>query len=98
MYNAGKGQDFFAIELVNGHIHYIVNLGYGIISLKDTCPKSLTDNVWHTVSIGRPAKDRHTLMVDDYLTSVKSTGDNLNLNLDGILFLGEFTVDIGDGL
>jgi neurexin len=34
MYNAGKDQDFLAIELVNGHIHYVLNLGYGIIAIK----------------------------------------------------------------
>jgi leucine-rich repeat transmembrane neuronal protein 1/2 len=44
MYNAGKGQDFVAVELVNGHVHYVLNLGYGIIAIKDNSPKSLSDN------------------------------------------------------
>jgi len=90
MYNAGKGQDFLAVELVNGHIHYVLNLGYGIIAIKDNSPKSLSDNQWHSVSIGRPTKEKHTLMVDEHLAMAKSTGDNIYLDLDGILFLGDF--------
>ena len=27
MYNAGRGKDFMAIELVGGHVHYVFNLG-----------------------------------------------------------------------
>ena len=90
MYNAGKGQDFFAVELVNGHIHYVLNLGYGIIAIKDNSPKSLSDNQWHSVSIGRPTREKHTLMVDEHLAVAKSTGENIYLDLDGILFLGMF--------
>lgn len=29
LYNAGKGQDFVAVELVDGHLHYLFNLGDG---------------------------------------------------------------------
>ena len=27
MYNAGKNNDFLGLELVNGHVHYIFNMG-----------------------------------------------------------------------
>lgn len=27
LYNAGKGKDFIAVELVNGFIHYVYNFG-----------------------------------------------------------------------
>ena len=53
MFNAGKGHDFVAVELVNGHINYILNLGYGPIVIKDSCPGPLNDNQWHTVQIAR---------------------------------------------
>ena len=72
MYNAGKGQDFIAVELVNGHIHYIFNLGYGSISIKDNCPRNLNDNQWHSVTVGRPSKFRHTLLVDSHLALANS--------------------------
>ncbi|GFW98103.1 neurexin-2 [Trichonephila clavipes] len=34
LFNGGKGQDFIAIELVDGHLHYIFNLGDGPRKLK----------------------------------------------------------------
>ncbi len=34
-YNVGKASDFIALELVNGRLHYTLNLGYGPISIKD---------------------------------------------------------------
>ena len=34
-FNAGKASDFIALELVNGRLNYILNLGYGPISIKD---------------------------------------------------------------
>ena len=33
MYNAGKGQDFFAMELTDGSLHYVYNMGGGKIVL-----------------------------------------------------------------
>ena len=40
MYNAGKGRDFLALELVDGHVHYIVCLGghSEVTVLKDESP------------------------------------------------------------
>ena len=72
MYNAGKHQDFVAIELVNGHIVYVFNLGYGSISIKDNCPYNLNDNQWHTVTVGRPSNYKHTLLVDTHLSAANS--------------------------
>ena len=34
-FNAGKASDFIALELVNGRLNYVLNLGYGPISIKD---------------------------------------------------------------
>ena len=34
-FNAGKASDFIALELVNGRLYYILNLGYGPITIKD---------------------------------------------------------------
>ena len=112
MFNAGKGHDFLAVELVNGHINYILNLGYGATILKDSCPGPLNDNKWHTVHIARyclirsincrhkrhrlrlifsrrPSKYKHNLLVDHHLSSANSRGDDIHLDLNGILFLGE---------
>ena len=86
---AGKASDFIAIELVNGKLHYILNLGYGPINVKDQSAVTVSDNKWHQVSIGRPSRYRHTLMVDGHITKQNTQGDNYHLDLDGILFLGK---------
>nr|CAH0109280.1 unnamed protein product [Daphnia galeata] len=94
LYNAGKGQDFIGIELVNGHIHYAVNLGDGPIRIRDNLRNSLNDNRWHSVTIGRPGPRQHTLMVDDSISTVISQGHNENLDLNGILYLGGVRKDM----
>ncbi|KAK1132609.1 hypothetical protein K0M31_013994 [Melipona bicolor] len=89
LYNAGRERDFIAVELVNGHIHYVFDLGDGPVRVRDTSRSRLNDGKWHAVSIGRPAPKRHTLAVDDHVTAVNSQGSNENLDLDGILYIGE---------
>nr|CAD7588019.1 unnamed protein product [Timema genevievae] len=89
LYNAGREQDFLAVELVNGHLHYIFNLGDGPVRVRDNARNSLNDNKWHAVTIGRPSPKQHTLMVDDNFAIVTSLGTNENLDLAGILYLGE---------
>ncbi|XP_068987141.1 neurexin 1 isoform X10 [Bombus flavifrons] len=88
LYNAGRERDFIAVELVNGHIHYVFDLGDGPVRVRDTSRSRLNDGKWHAVSIGRPAPKRHTLAVDDHVTAVNSQGSNENLDLDGILYIG----------
>lgn len=88
MYNAGRGHDFLAIELVNGHIHLVFNLGSGPIRIRDTAKTALNDNQWHSVTVGRPSVNRHTLMVDDSTAIVTSSGSNRYIDLQGYLYLG----------
>ena len=91
MYNAGKkdSSDFFAVELVNGHIHYVLNLGSGVITIKDNSSEALNDNKWHTIHIGRPFQHYHNLKVDQQLATKPTQGGDVHLDLDGILFLGK---------
>ena len=91
LFNAGKASDFIAVELNNGKLFYTLNLGYGPISIKDTTKGTLSDNKWHRVTIGRPSRYRHTLMVDGHFATASTRGDNYHLDLDGILFLGKRT-------
>ncbi|KAG8193397.1 hypothetical protein JTE90_012197 [Oedothorax gibbosus] len=70
LYNSGKGQDFIAVELVDGHLHYVFNLGDGPRGVRSNTKATLNDNQWHAVTIGRPSPHQHTLMVDDMITKV----------------------------
>lgn len=92
-FNGGKKKDFIAVELVEGHIHYALNVGGQTIKLKDNNSVHLNDNRWHTVGIRRPSAKQHTLMVDDDLvvTTSEETG---NLELEGILYLGGVHKDL----
>ena len=58
-----------------------------------TCLTFLADsNRWHSVSIGRPSRYTHTLLVDEqHLATANIKGPNLHLDLDGILFLGSLS-------
>ncbi|XP_046401405.1 neurexin-1 isoform X2 [Ischnura elegans] len=91
LYNPGRDGDFLAVELVEGHIHYVFNLGDGPVRVRDSARLPLNDNKWHSVTIGRPSPRRHTLMVDDHFAVVvtgTSLGGTKNLDLDGDLYVG----------
>ncbi|XP_066263047.1 neurexin 1 isoform X2 [Euwallacea similis] len=93
MFNGGKKEDFAAVELVDGHINYVVNVGDGTVTLRDTVRSHLNDNRWHTVGIRRPSARQHTLMVDDDIVIATNFGTG-NLELDGILYLGGVYKDL----
>lgn len=88
LYNGGRKNNFISIELVNGHIHYTFNLGDGPITLRDKSRIHMNDNRWHSVSIRRPGPKTHTLLVDDSLEIITLQGNEMYLDLDGILYIG----------
>ncbi|XP_049877630.1 neurexin-1-like [Pectinophora gossypiella] len=92
-YNGGKKQDFIAIELVNGHIHCVFNLGDGVVTMKDKLKNFLNDNRWHVVSVRRPTPKIHTLQVDEDL-EMHTTSSNLMLELDSVLYVGGVPKDM----
>ncbi|XP_071453531.1 neurexin 1-like, partial [Hetaerina americana] len=96
LYNPGRDGDFLAVELVEGHIHYVFNLGDGPVRVRDSARLPLNDGKWHSVTIGRPSPRRHTLMVDDHFAVVvtgTSLGATKNLDLDGGLYVGGVSRD-----
>ncbi|XP_037909404.1 neurexin-1 isoform X2 [Hermetia illucens] len=88
LYNGGRRNDFISIELVNGHIHYTFDLGDGAITMRDKSRIHMNDNRWHSVSIRRPGPKTHILQVDDSLEVFSAPGGNLNIELNGILYIG----------
>ncbi|XP_052863828.1 neurexin-1 [Anopheles cruzii] len=87
-FNGGKRSDFLGVELVNGHIHYVFDLGDGAITLRDKARIHMNDNRWHSVSIRRPGPKTHTLAVDESIEIYTATGNNMHLELEGILYVG----------
>ncbi|BFF90510.1 neurexin-1 [Drosophila madeirensis] len=88
VFNGGRRSDFVAVELVNGHIHYTFDLGDGPVTMRDKSRIHMNDNRWHQVSIRRPGPKTHTLTVDDSFEIITLTGNNMHLELAGILYIG----------
>ncbi|KAH8276780.1 hypothetical protein KR026_000655 [Drosophila bipectinata] len=88
VFNGGRRNDFVAVELVNGHIHYTFDLGDGPVTMRDKSRIHMNDNRWHQVSIRRPGPKTHTLTVDDSFEIISLTGNNMHLELAGILYIG----------
>ena len=88
MFNSGKTSDFLAVELVEGHVRLVVNLGPGSVSLSDNYPTPLNNNQWHEVTIVRPHSGQISLLLDDYIAVNNKLQEQQTLELDGILFLG----------
>uniref|UniRef100_A0A7N6B7W9 Neurexin 3a n=1 Tax=Anabas testudineus TaxID=64144 RepID=A0A7N6B7W9_ANATE len=86
LFNSGDGNDFIAVELVKGYIHYVFDLGNGPNLIKGKSQRALNDNQWHNVAITRDNSNTHTLKVDDTAT-VQSINGAKNLDLKGDLFI-----------
>ncbi|XP_069392584.1 neurexin 3a isoform X10 [Paralichthys olivaceus] len=86
IFNSGDGNDFIAVELVKGYIHYVFDLGNGPNLIKGKSERALNDNQWHNVAITRDNSNTHTLKVDATATSQSINGAK-NLDLKGDLFI-----------
>ncbi|KAM3871113.1 neurexin 3a isoform 2-T2 [Diretmus argenteus] len=86
LFNSGDGNDFIAVELVKGYIHYVFDLGNGPNLIKGKSERALNDNQWHNVVITRDNSNTHTLKVDATATSQSINGAK-NLDLKGDLFI-----------
>ncbi|OTF69070.1 neurexin-1b-alpha-like protein [Euroglyphus maynei] len=86
----GQKHDFIAVEMVNGNVHYIFDLGDGPRRLQSNSRTLLNDNRWHAVTLGRPSLHQHTMLIDDSLMTISTSGSerNLHLDLDGLLYVG----------
>ncbi|XP_049452182.1 neurexin 3a isoform X1 [Epinephelus fuscoguttatus] len=86
IFNSGDGNDFIAVELVKGYIHYVFDLGNGPNLIKGKSDRALNDNQWHNVAITRDNSNTHTLKIDTTATSQSINGAK-NLDLKGDLFI-----------
>ncbi|CAO1431878.1 unnamed protein product [Diamesa hyperborea] len=97
-FNGGKKNDFICVEMVNGHIHYIFDMGDGAVTIRDKSKVHMNDNRWHSVSIRRPGPKIHSLTVDDTIETYVTTGNSMHLKLEGILYIGGVFKDMYTGL
>ncbi|XP_044127659.1 neurexin 3 isoform X1 [Bufo gargarizans] len=90
LFNSGDGNDFIAVELVKGYIHYVINLGNGPNVIKGNSDRPLNDNQWHHVVITRDNSNTHTLKVDAKAVTQVISGAK-NLDLKGDLYIAGLT-------
>ncbi|XP_075700566.1 neurexin 3 isoform X11 [Rhinoderma darwinii] len=86
LFNSGDGNDFIAVELVKGYIHYVFDLGNGQNVIKGNSDRPLNDNQWHHVVITRDNSNTHTLKVDAKAVTQVINGAK-NLDLKGDLYI-----------
>eukprot|EP00064_Thunnus_orientalis_P009182 superscaffoldBa00001152_g9205 len=86
-----KGQknnkvDFFAVELLDGGLYLLLDMGSGTIKVKATQAK-VNDGVWHHVDIQRDGRSG-IISVNSRRTPFTASGENEILDLEGDLYLG----------
>ncbi|XP_071159703.1 neurexin-1-like isoform X2 [Mytilus edulis] len=89
LFNGGR-QDFLALELQDGNLHYIYNTGNGARRIFVNTRKKLNDNLWHDVSLIRTSVERQLIRVDDNPPTMEDMNDltSVHFNLDNDLYIG----------
>ena len=90
LYNAGKGQDFFAMELTGGFLYYVYNMGSGTQRIRVNVNEKLNDNRWHEIRLMRTETYKQLIRVDDNTPTVDdlSGAKAIHFDLQDHLFLG----------
>ncbi|XP_072535808.1 neurexin 3b isoform X3 [Salminus brasiliensis] len=78
--------DFFAVELLDGSLYLLLDMGSGTIKVKGTQIK-VNDGAWHHVDIQRDGRSG-IISVNSRRTPFTATGENEILDLEGELYLG----------
>ncbi|TRY86638.1 hypothetical protein DNTS_018606 [Danionella cerebrum] len=78
--------DFFAVELLDGNLYLLLDMGSGTIKVKATQSK-VSDGVWHHVDIQRDGRSG-IISVNSRRTPFTASGENEILDLEGSLYLG----------
>ncbi|XP_053395317.1 neurexin-1-like isoform X3 [Mercenaria mercenaria] len=87
---SGLGPDFLAIELYQGFLNYIYDMGGGTKRILVNTPEALNDNKWHDVSLFRPQMDQQQIRVDDNPATVEDMKgySARHFDLKGPLYIG----------
>lgn len=71
------------------YFQLIVNLGDGVVRIKDYARTSINDNKWHAISITRPYPNMHSLSVDDIIATAQTSSMAATLDLSSLLYIGK---------
>ena len=59
-FNGGQGNDFIALELQSGYLHFIYNMGDGAERLVVNTIDPLNDDKWHDMTVQRPGEGKNS--------------------------------------
>ncbi|KAF4083698.1 hypothetical protein AMELA_G00119700 [Ameiurus melas] len=80
--------DFFAVELLDGSLYLLLDMGSGTIKVKATQNK-VNDGTWYHVDIQRDGRSgRGTISVNSRRTPFTASGESEILDLEGDMYLG----------
>ncbi|XP_040207555.1 neurexin-1 isoform X19 [Rana temporaria] len=78
--------DFFAIEMLDGHLFLLLDMGSGTIKIR-ALPKKVNDGEWYHVDFQRDGRTG-TISVNTMRNPYTAPGDSEILDLDDDLYLG----------
>ncbi|EYC43077.1 hypothetical protein Y032_0504g2643 [Ancylostoma ceylanicum] len=86
--NMGRdATDYIAFELIDGHLHMIINLGSGAVRLQTTARRVADGNGWHSLHLERIGRTG-SVIVDSMKTDFSTPGVSSNLIVDDPIYLG----------
>nr|XP_057933774.1 neurexin 3a isoform X10 [Doryrhamphus excisus] len=83
--------DFFAVELLDGSLYLLLDMGSGTIKVKATQTK-VNDGAWYHVDIQRDGRSG-TISVNSRRTPFTASGESEILDLEGDMYLGGLPTD-----
>uniref|UniRef100_A0A665UJK8 Neurexin-1a-like n=1 Tax=Echeneis naucrates TaxID=173247 RepID=A0A665UJK8_ECHNA len=83
--------DFFAIEMLDGHLYLLLDMGSGTTKTK-AIDKKVNDGEWYHVDFQRDGRSG-TISVNSQRTAYMAPGDSEILDLDDTLYLGGLPED-----
>ncbi|KAF7204160.1 transcript variant X8 [Nothobranchius furzeri] len=83
--------DFFAIEMLDGHLYLLLDMGSGTTKTK-AIDRKVNDGEWYHVDFQRDGRSG-TISVNSLRTAYTAPGDNEILDLDDTLYLGGLPED-----
>uniref|UniRef100_A0A1I7WCQ3 Neurexin-1a n=1 Tax=Heterorhabditis bacteriophora TaxID=37862 RepID=A0A1I7WCQ3_HETBA len=74
---ATNSSDYIAFELIDGHLHMVINLGSGVVRLQTTAQKVTDGTQWHNVYLERVGRTG-SVVVDNVKTDFNTPGVSSN--------------------
>ncbi|KJH48688.1 laminin G domain protein [Dictyocaulus viviparus] len=90
LFHGNMGQemtDYVAFELIDGHLHMVINLGSGSVRLQTTARRVTDDADWHSVHLERIGRTG-SVIVNSMKTDFNTPGVSSNLIVDDPIYLG----------